>query len=34
MSVAEDWGYQTDLEVIDTLLDVDGKFWRALSASG
>ena len=26
MSVAEDWGYQTDLEVIDALLEVDGKF--------
>lgn len=26
MSVAEDWGYQTDFEVIDALLDVDGKF--------
>jgi len=24
--VAEDWGYQTDREVIDALLDVDGKF--------
>ena len=26
MSVAEDWGYQTDLEVIDAMLEVDGKF--------
>lgn len=24
--MAEDWGYQTDLEVIDALLEVDGKF--------
>jgi len=24
--VAEDWGYQTDHEVIDALLEVDGKF--------
>ncbi len=24
--MAEDWGTQTDLEVIDSLLDVDGKF--------
>ncbi len=24
--VAEDWGYQTDLEVLDSLLNVDNKF--------
>jgi len=24
--VAEDWGYQTDHDVVDTLLQVDGKF--------
>lgn len=24
--MAEDWGYQSDLEVLDNLLDVDGKF--------
>jgi len=26
MAVAEDWGYQSDFEVIDALLEVDGKF--------